>query len=174
MTFTIEPMITLGTDEWDMWDDGWTVVTQDRRGPRSSSTPSVVTADGAEILTLPEGAGSVARGMAKVYDGIDPAWPRGSGAQPVFFVATAPLAADGLVNLSPKGASGTFPVRRAHVRLLDITGSGIETVAHLRENGRVCVMFCSFDGAPNDRAPARHRLGRLGRRPLRGRAGRVR
>ena len=82
--------------------------------------------------------------MAKVYDGIDAEMTAWIERQPVFFVATAPLAADGLVNLSPKGAMGTFRVADAHTfSYLDITGSGIETVAHLRENGRVCVMFCS-------------------------------
>ena len=87
--------------------------------------------------------------MSKVYDGIDADMAAWIGRQPVFFVATAPLAADGLVNLSPKGGSGTFRVVDPHTfAYLDITGSGVETVAHLRENGRVCVMFCSFDRRP--------------------------
>ena len=87
--------------------------------------------------------------MSKVYDGIDADMAAWIGRQPVFFVATAPLAADGLVNLSPKGGSGTFRVVDAHTfAYLDITGSGVETVAHLRENGRICVMFCAFDGRP--------------------------
>jgi hypothetical protein len=68
---------------------------------------------------------------------------------PVFFVATAPLAADGLVNLSPRGIRGTFRVLDEHTfGYVDLTGSGIETVAHLRENGRICVMFCAFEGPP--------------------------
>jgi hypothetical protein len=88
--------------------------------------------------------------MGKVYDGIDPRMAAWIGRQPVFFVATAPLAADGLVNLSPKGTIGTFRVVDEHTfAYLDITGSGVETVAHLRENGRICVMFCAFDGRPN-------------------------
>ncbi|UKJ63676.1 pyridoxamine 5'-phosphate oxidase family protein [Cellulosimicrobium cellulans] len=71
-------------------------------------------------------------------------------AQPVFFVGTAPLAADGHVNVSPKGMAGTFVVLDPHrVAYLDYTGSGAETAAHLRENGRVVVMFCAFDGPPN-------------------------
>lgn len=71
-------------------------------------------------------------------------------AQPVFFVATAPLAGDGLVNCSPKGMAGSFVVLDPHrVAYLDLTGSGIETIAHLRENGRIVVMFCAFDGRPN-------------------------
>ena len=87
--------------------------------------------------------------MAKIYDGIDAPMAAWIERQPVFFVATAPLAAEGLVNLSPKGTIGTFRVVDAHTfAYLDITGSGIETVAHLRENGRVCVMFCSFDRRP--------------------------
>ena len=87
--------------------------------------------------------------MATIYDGIDAELAAWIETQPVFFVATAPLAADGLVNLSPKGTSGTFRVVDAHTfAYLDITGSGVETVAHLRENGRICVMFCSFDRRP--------------------------
>lgn len=71
-------------------------------------------------------------------------------AQPVFFVGTAPLAADGHVNVSPKGMAGTFVVLDAHrVAYLDYTGSGAETAAHLRENGRIVVMFCAFEGPPN-------------------------
>ena len=70
--------------------------------------------------------------------------------QKMFFVATAPLAADGMINLSPKGLDGTFAVLDdATVAYLDLVGSGIETVAHLKENGRICVMFCAFDGKPN-------------------------
>ena len=53
MTFTIEPMITLGTVEYDMWDDGWTVLTRDRRTTAQFEHTIVVTADGADILTLP-------------------------------------------------------------------------------------------------------------------------
>ncbi|GAA4551611.1 pyridoxamine 5'-phosphate oxidase family protein [Pseudonocardia xishanensis] len=87
--------------------------------------------------------------MSKVYDGVSGKLGRWLEEQPVFFVATAPLAADGLVNLSPKGTRGTFRVVDEHtVAYLDLTGSGIETVAHLRENGRICVMFCAFDGRP--------------------------
>lgn len=87
--------------------------------------------------------------MATVYDGIDARLAGWIERQPVFFVATAPLAADGLVNLSPKGERGTFRVLDEHTfAYLDLTGSGIETVAHLRENGRVCVMLCAFEGRP--------------------------
>lgn len=87
--------------------------------------------------------------MAKFYDGIDAAMAAWIERQPVFFVATAPLSADGLVNLSPKGTTGTFRVVDEHTfGYLDMTGSGVETIAHLRENGRICVMFCAFDGRP--------------------------
>src|SRR6185503_1722191 len=69
-------------------------------------------------------------------------------AQHVFFVGAAPLAADGHVNLSPKGLD-TFRIVDPHtVAYLDLTGSGIETVAHLRENGRIVFCFCVFEGPP--------------------------
>lgn len=68
--------------------------------------------------------------------------------QHVFFVATAPLAADGHVNVSPKGLDTFRVLGPTTVAYLDLTGSGVETVAHLRENGRVTVMFCAFDGRP--------------------------
>jgi hypothetical protein len=88
--------------------------------------------------------------MAKVYECIDAKLTSFIEAQPLFFVGTAPLAGDGLVNVSPKGTRGTFTVLDAHTfAYLDLTGSGVETVAHLRENGRICVMFCAFDGGPN-------------------------
>ena len=69
--------------------------------------------------------------------------------QPVFFVATAPLDAAGSVNCSPKGNRREFAVLDDHtVAYLDQTGSGVETIAHLRENGRIVVMFCAFEGPP--------------------------
>ncbi|MDN5861449.1 MAG: pyridoxamine 5'-phosphate oxidase family protein, partial [Pseudonocardia sp.] len=87
--------------------------------------------------------------MGKVLDGIDTRLAAWIEAQPLFFVSTAPLAADGLVNVSPKGTTGTFRVVDEHTfTYLDFTGSGVETIAHLRENGRICVMFCAFDGGP--------------------------
>jgi hypothetical protein len=70
-------------------------------------------------------------------------------AQPVFFVATAPLSGDGLVNCSPKGMAGTLAVLGPHrLAYLDLTGSGVETIAHLRENGRIALMVCAFEGRP--------------------------
>jgi hypothetical protein len=87
--------------------------------------------------------------MAKVFDGIDAGLAAWLDVQPVFFVATAPLAGDGLLNCSPKGLTGTFVVLDEHrVAYLDLTGSGAETIAHLRENGRIVLMFCAFDGRP--------------------------
>ncbi len=85
--------------------------------------------------------------MGKVHDGISADLQSFLERQPMFFVATAPLAGDGHVNVSPKGLDGTFAVlgpRR--VAYLDLTGSGIETVAHVRENERITLMFCAFDG----------------------------
>jgi predicted pyridoxine 5'-phosphate oxidase superfamily flavin-nucleotide-binding protein len=70
-------------------------------------------------------------------------------AQRVFFVATAPLKADGLVNLSPKGHDTFAVIDEKTVAYLDLVGSGIETVAHVKENGRIVVMFCAFEGPPN-------------------------
>ena len=87
--------------------------------------------------------------MAKIYDEIDERWREWIGRQPMFFVATAPLAADGHVNVSPKGPRGTLQVLGPHeVAYLDLAGSGAETIAHLRENGRIVVMLCSFEGPP--------------------------
>lgn len=87
--------------------------------------------------------------VATVYDGISDDLAAWMADQPVFFVGTAPLAADGHVNVSPKGMAGTFAVVDPHtVAYLDYSGSGAETIAHLRENGRVVLMFCAFSGRP--------------------------
>jgi len=86
--------------------------------------------------------------MGRTYDVIDERWRKFIDAQHCFFVATAPLDG-GHVNLSPKGMAGTFAViDELTVAYLDMNGSGIETVAHLQENGRVTIMFCAFDGPP--------------------------
>jgi pyridoxamine 5'-phosphate oxidase-like protein len=85
--------------------------------------------------------------VGKIYDAIDGRLREFVLRQPVFFVATAP--ARGHVNVSPKGMRGSFAVLDGRtVAYLDYTGSGIETIAHLRENGRITVMFCAFDGPP--------------------------
>ena len=87
--------------------------------------------------------------MATPLDGIDASLAAWLMDQPVFFVATAPRSDEHLINCSPKGLSGTFTVLDEHtVAYLDLTGSGIETIAHLRENGRIVLMFCAFDGRP--------------------------
>lgn len=87
--------------------------------------------------------------MGRIYPEIDARLASFVEAQPVFFVATAPLGADGHVNCSPKGNQGTFAVLDDHrVAYLDLTGSGTETIAHLRENGRIVLMFCAFVGPP--------------------------
>ncbi len=87
--------------------------------------------------------------MAKVFERIDERLERWISAQPMFFVGTAPLAADGHVNVSPKGPIETLSVLDPlSVAYLDMIGSGAETIAHLRENGRIVVMFCAFAGPP--------------------------
>ncbi len=84
--------------------------------------------------------------MAKVLHEIDAGLAAWIAAQPLFFVATAPLAADGHVNLSPRGLD-TFRIIGPHeVVWLDLTGSGNESAAHLAENGRITLMFCAFAG----------------------------
>jgi hypothetical protein len=70
-------------------------------------------------------------------------------AQCIFFVATAPLAGDGHVNLSPKGMDTLRVLSPRSVGYLDLTGSGNETAAHVSENGRITLMFCAFEGKPN-------------------------
>ena len=86
--------------------------------------------------------------MAKQYDQITPALQTFIKEQPLFFVATAPLAQEGHVNLSPKGYDTFCILSPNQVAYLDFTGSGNETSAHLAENGRITFMFCAFRGAP--------------------------
>src|SRR3954447_1397988 len=87
--------------------------------------------------------------MATVFEAIDDKLRDWLLAQPVFFVGTAPLTADGHVNVSPKGMAGTFAVLGPHsVAYVDYFGSGVETIAHLRENGRIVIMCCAFTGPP--------------------------
>lgn len=82
--------------------------------------------------------------MAKEFSGLDESLTQFIGDQAVFFVATAP-AEGGRINLSPKGYRDTFAVLDEHtVAYLDLFGSGVETIAHLRDNGRITIMFCSF------------------------------
>ena len=82
--------------------------------------------------------------MAKTYPTITDELRDFINAQPMFFVATAPLDAGGHVNLSPKGLDCFRVLSPNHVAYLDLTGSGNETSAHLHENGRITFMFCAF------------------------------
>ncbi|MGW6237681.1 pyridoxamine 5'-phosphate oxidase family protein [Streptomyces sp. NPDC055094] len=87
--------------------------------------------------------------MGKRYERIDGRIRTFIEEQPVFFTATAPLAAEGHVNLSPKGRAGTLVVvDELTLAYLDFGGSGAETIAHLRENGRITLMWCAFTGPP--------------------------
>lgn len=88
--------------------------------------------------------------MGKTYERIDGRLRKFIEAQPLFFTATAPLSGDGTVNLSPKGLTGSFVVLdELTVAYLDFAGSNAETIAHLRENGRITLMWCAFQGPPN-------------------------
>jgi Pyridoxamine 5'-phosphate oxidase len=104
--------------------------------------------------------------LGKVYPELDERLTKFIARQPVFFVATAPCLSpvgggmadcigdgmgggDGHVNVSPKGYRDTFAVLGPHrVAYLDLTGSGAETIAHVRQNGKITIMFCSFDRSP--------------------------
>jgi hypothetical protein len=87
--------------------------------------------------------------MAKIFDRVDEHQREWIARQNLFFVGTAPLDGEGHVNVSPKGPIGTLCVLDEHtIAYLDIVGSGAETIAHLRENGRIVVMLCAFQGPP--------------------------
>jgi hypothetical protein len=86
--------------------------------------------------------------MGKEYTEIDERLQKWIARQHVFFVATAPLSANGLVNCSPKGLDSLRILGPNTLAYVDIGGSGIETVAHLKENGRIVIMLCAFDGPP--------------------------
>lgn len=87
--------------------------------------------------------------MGKVHESISDGLARWIERQPMFFVATAPRSDEGLVNCSPKGMDSFRILGPKEVAWLDLTGSGAETIGHLRENGRICVMFCAFEGPAN-------------------------
>ena len=87
--------------------------------------------------------------MGKVYDALDLNLRDFISRQQMFFVATAPLSNAGLINLSPKGLDSLRVLDDRTVAYADLTGSGIETVAHLKENGRIVIMFFAFSGTPN-------------------------
>lgn len=87
--------------------------------------------------------------MAKEFERIDDALRAWIGKQRLFFVGTAPLDADGHINVSPKGLMDSFKVLDATtVAYVDLAGSGAETIAHLKENARIVVMLCAFEGPP--------------------------
>src|SRR5947199_4995199 len=86
--------------------------------------------------------------MGKVLDEIGPDLAEWIAEQPMFFVATAPTGAGGHVNVSPKGLNGLAILGPRRIAYLDLTGSGVETIAHLREHGRITIMLCAFDGPP--------------------------
>jgi len=86
--------------------------------------------------------------MGKTFDAIDESLEAFLRGQRVFFVATAPLAAEGHLNCSPKGLDTFTVIDGRTVAYLDLTGSGVETIAHLRENARIVLMFSAFDGPP--------------------------
>jgi len=86
--------------------------------------------------------------MGKLYEHITDRLEAFIKRQHVFFVATAPLEGSGHVNLSPKGQD-TFAILDSHtVAYQDSSGSGAETIAHLKQNGRITIMFCAFEGPP--------------------------
>jgi Pyridoxamine 5'-phosphate oxidase len=87
--------------------------------------------------------------MGKIFDAIDERLEAWIARQRMFFVGTAPSGDGGHVNVSPKGPIETLRVLDPHtVAYLDLVGSGAETIAHLRENGRVVIMLCAFEGGP--------------------------
>jgi hypothetical protein len=86
--------------------------------------------------------------MGKIYESIDEKLRAWLSAQKVFFVATAPLSAEGHVNCSPKDGESFRVIDERTVAYLDLTGSGVETIAHVKENERIVLMFCAFAGAP--------------------------
>lgn len=87
--------------------------------------------------------------MAKFYDSINDQIRQFIEKQHIFFVSSAPLSASGHVNLSPKGLDSFRVLSPSRVAYMDIISSGNETSAHTLENGRITIMFCSFEGAPN-------------------------
>jgi len=86
--------------------------------------------------------------MGKVHEEIDAKLEEFIGRQHLYFVGTAPNAPEGRLNISPKGLDTFRILGPKSVAYLDLTGSGVETIAHLRENGRITILFCAFDGRP--------------------------
>jgi len=86
--------------------------------------------------------------LGRVRSQIDESLTKFIQSQHVFFVSTAPLDPAGHLNLSPKGLDTFRILSPTSVAYLDLVGSGVETIAHLRENGRIILMFCAFSGPP--------------------------
>lgn len=86
--------------------------------------------------------------MGKLYEELDDKLVDFIRSQQMFFVATAPLSASGSINCSPKGMDTLRILDARTVAYLDLTGSGAETIAHLKENSRFLMMFCSFTNRP--------------------------
>ena len=86
--------------------------------------------------------------MGKIYPSIDDKLKQWLGAQKVFFVATAPISSTGHINCSPKDGASFQVLDEQTVVYLDLTGSGVETIAHLKENERIVLMFCAMAGPP--------------------------
>jgi hypothetical protein len=109
--------------------------------------PAVVTVPPSAMAA--PGATVYCSAVGKKFERIDEQLARWIAAQPLFFVGTAPLAADGHVNVSPKGPIDTLRVLDDRtLAYLDLVGSGAETAAHIRENGRIVIMLCAFEGPP--------------------------
>ena len=86
--------------------------------------------------------------MGKTYDALTPDLIQFISAQKLFFVGTAPLSEEGHVNISPKGMDSVKVLDNRTIAYLDVTGSGVETISHIKENGRLVFMFCAFEGPP--------------------------
>ncbi|MBJ7330217.1 MAG: pyridoxamine 5'-phosphate oxidase family protein [Solirubrobacteraceae bacterium] len=87
--------------------------------------------------------------MGQEFDRLDDKLVDWIGRQRMYFVGTAPSGDDGLVNISPKGWMDSFRVLGpTQIAYLDVFGSGVETIAHLKQNGRIVVMLCAFEGGP--------------------------
>jgi hypothetical protein len=86
--------------------------------------------------------------MGKAFAELDEANIQWIARQRMFFVATAPTAIDGLLNLSPKGLDSLAVIDAQTVAYLDLAGSGVETIAHVKQNGRLIIMLCAFEGPP--------------------------
>lgn len=87
--------------------------------------------------------------MSQVHDRLDDKLRAFIAEQKMFFIATAPLSGEGNVNVSPKGYDSLTVIDDQTIAYVDLGGSGVETIAHVRENGRITIMFCAMDGRPN-------------------------